>query len=147
MTSKNTKTQAFLMNEGEMMKVSFVVKGKPVGKQRPRTVRNKYTGKTLTYTPNKTKAYENEVARGYRRISNHMFEDAVAVNIIVFVKHPKRRTYQRPTVKPDIDNIAKTILDGLNGVAYADDKQVIKLSIEKFYDDDDYMAVNISDYE
>lgn len=147
MTSKNTKTQAFLMNEGEMMKVSFVVKGKPVGKQRPRTVRNKYTGKTITYTPDATKLFESNVAKRYKRMSNYVFKDGVAMSIFVYVKRPKRQTYKYPTVKPDTDNIAKTILDGLNGVAYNDDKQVIKLSIEKFYDDDDCVVINISDYE
>lgn len=147
MTSKNTKTQAFLMNEGEMMKVSFVVKGKPVGKQRPRTVRNKYTGKTITYTPDATKLFESDVAKRYKRMSNYVFKGGVAMSIFVYVKRPKRQTYKYPTVKPDTDNIAKTILDALNGVAYADDKQVIKLSVEKFYDDNDCVVVNISDYE
>ena len=148
MTSKNTKTQAFLMNKGEtIMKVSFMVMGKPVGKQRPRTVRNKYTGKTITYTPDATKLFESDVAKRYKKISNYVFKDGVAMSIFVYVKRPKRLTYKYPTVKPDTDNIAKTILDGLNGVAYNDDKQVIKLFIEKFYDDDDCVVVNISDYE
>lgn len=129
------------------MKVSFVVNGKPIGKQRPRTVHNKYTGKTLTYTPDKTKAYENEVAKAYRRKSSDTFKNAVSVNIIVFVKQPKKLTYSNPTVKPDIDNIAKTILDGLNGIAYSDDKQVVKLSIVKCYGNEDYISVSISDYE
>ncbi len=37
------------------------------------------------------------------------------------------------TGKKDIDNIAKSILDGLNGVAYIDDKQVVQLTISKKY--------------
>lgn len=128
------------------MKVSFVVNGKPIGKQRPRTVRNKYTGKTITYTPDATKFYESDVAKAYRRTSNYIFKDAVAMSIFVYVKRPKRQIYKYPTVKPDVDNIEKTILDGLNNVAYTDDKQVIKLLIEKFYSNDDYVSVNISDY-
>ena len=38
-----------------------------------------------------------------------------------------------PTVKPDTDNIAKSILDSLNGIAYLDDKQIVKLEVEKYY--------------
>lgn len=38
-----------------------------------------------------------------------------------------------PTVKPDTDNIAKSILDSLNGIAYLDDKQFVKLEVEKYY--------------
>lgn len=36
-------------------------------------------------------------------------------------------------MKPDCDNIAKAILDALNGVAYDDDKQVVRLHVEKEY--------------
>ena len=39
-----------------------------------------------------------------------------------------------PQTKPDLDNVVKAVLDGLNGVAYADDKQVTRLQIEKLYD-------------
>jgi Holliday junction resolvase RusA-like endonuclease len=39
----------------------------------------------------------------------------------------------RPTVKADIDNIAKAILDGMTGVAWDDDKQVVSLRVEKTY--------------
>ena len=41
----------------------------------------------------------------------------------------------RPTKKPDCDNIAKAVLDSLNGIAYKDDKQVVFLTVEKFYGD------------
>ena len=37
------------------------------------------------------------------------------------------------TKKPDLDNLLKAILDGLNGIAYFDDGQVVKLSVEKVY--------------
>jgi Holliday junction resolvase RusA-like endonuclease len=38
-----------------------------------------------------------------------------------------------PTVKPDADNLAKSVCDALNGVAWVDDKQVIKLHVFKAY--------------
>ena len=31
----------------------------------------------------------------------------------------------------DVDNVAKSVLDGLNGVAYEDDDQVIELLVRK----------------
>lgn len=33
--------------------------------------------------------------------------------------------------KMDVDNVAKSVLDGLNGVAYEDDDQVVELLIRK----------------
>ena len=35
--------------------------------------------------------------------------------------------------KPDVDNIAKAVLDALNGIAYDDDKQITSLVIDKKY--------------
>ena len=39
----------------------------------------------------------------------------------------------KPCKKPDSDNIAKAILDALNGVAYYDDSQIVELTIKKEY--------------
>jgi len=50
-----------------------------------------------------------------------------------------------PTIKPDTDNIAKIILDSLNGIAYKDDKQVIRLSVEKRYAEEPSVSVWISE--
>lgn len=50
-----------------------------------------------------------------------------------------------PTVKPDTDNIAKSILDSLNGIAYLDDKQVIRLTVEKWYAEVPSVSVEIKE--
>lgn len=52
-----------------------------------------------------------------------------------------------PTVKPDTDNIAKSILDSLNKIAYLDDKQVVKLEVEKYYAANANVAVMIEEIE
>ena len=44
------------------------------------------------------------------------------------------------TKKPDCDNIAKIILDALNGIAYDDDSQVAMLNVVKLYDADETMV-------
>ena len=42
---------------------------------------------------------------------------------------------RRPTGKPDVDKLARAILDGLTGVAYLDDSAVVVLQIRKQYAD------------
>ena len=42
---------------------------------------------------------------------------------------------KKPTVKPDSDNLAKQILDVMNGVFFEDDRQVTDLSVHKRYTD------------
>ena len=40
-----------------------------------------------------------------------------------------------PIKRPDADNIAKIVLDALNGIAYKDDSQIVDLSVPKRYSD------------
>ena len=51
----------------------------------------------------------------------------------------------RPTVKPDLDNFAKLVLDSLNGYAYHDDAQVVvfKEPFCKFYAEKPFIGVII----
>ena len=79
----------------------------------------------------------------YERQCGHLFEVPVKINITAYKKVPKSYTKKRtelirngieqPVNKPDIDNICKIVLDALNGVAYKDDTQVIRLAISKKY--------------
>jgi Holliday junction resolvase RusA-like endonuclease len=37
------------------------------------------------------------------------------------------------TSRPDVDNVLKAVLDGVSGVAYADDKHVVAIHARKVY--------------
>lgn len=50
-----------------------------------------------------------------------------------------------PSVAPDLDNLCKAILDGLNGVVFEDDKQVVKLCLTKRYADKGRVAVSFEE--
>ncbi len=86
-----------------------------------------------------------------------MFDGNVRVNIKAYYKIPKATTKEKrgliergllkPAVKPDIDNVIKAILDGLNGVAYHDDNQVVYVDGEKFYADEPCVIVEVRPYE
>ena len=79
------------------------------------------------------------------------------LNVIIDVYMPVPKSYSnkkrlqaigneiRPTVKPDCDNIAKNINDSLNGIAYPDDKQIVSLTVNKFYSDYEHTTVKIQD--
>ena len=51
-----------------------------------------------------------------------------------------------PKKKPDIDNIAKSILDAMNKFVFKDDNQVAKLLIEKKYGELEKVYVKIEEY-
>ena len=50
-----------------------------------------------------------------------------------------------PTKKPDTDNIAKIVLDALNGLAFYDDAQVVDLTVMKLYSRTPRVTVHIGE--
>ena len=126
-----------------MSDFSMVIIGKPMGKERPRFARMGNFVKT--YTPGKTKLRESEIqvlARQEMK-GKEIFTGALEVSMNVGFPIPKswskKKTKEatdgilKPITKPDLDNIAKLVLDALNGIVYKDDSQVVELSISKFY--------------
>lgn len=124
------------------------------GKDRPRF--NMRSGKV--YTPSTTTQFERVVAQCYRTQGGNCFDSQpVMLSVVLFYKLPQSLSRRRkdamlekkepPMVKPDIDNVVKIVMDALNGVAYDDDKQVVRQYAEKRYTDDDpYLAVRVSLY-
>lgn len=120
--------------------VYFFVPGKVQGKARPR-----FSSRSGTvYTPEKTKSYERQIAEAYEAQRGPCFKGAVTVVIEAVFPIPKSWTRAKkaealagklPPGKPDIDNILKVVLDGLNGIAYEDDKQVVLTQCKKVYVD------------
>ena len=109
------------------MKASFTLE-RIQAKQRPRHLKNGHT-----YTPSETRMYEREVYWEYVNQMGHMFEGPVTVTMLFTFVKPKSVKRDYPTVRPDIDNIVKSVLDGLNGAAWKDDSQVCRLIAEKQY--------------
>lgn len=112
--------------------------GRPQGKGRPRL------GKNGTYTPQATKDYEELVKWCYRNkynIDKMPTDKPLKAKIKAYFKIPtsiskpqKDKLKNQPYPhKPDADNIAKILLDSLNGLAYIDDNQVVFLEVEKWY--------------
>lgn len=90
----------------------FVVVGQPVPKGRPRVANGR------AFTPERTKAWESEVALLAQAQGVRPFDaDADVAAYISIV-----------AARGDLDNHVKAILDALNGIAYHDDKQVTRLA-------------------
>lgn len=91
-------------------------------------------GKVRMYTPRETLNAEKLIAEAWENESNKgpKFEGPVEINIVIDKNGTdvvvKEVDFDgSPTLKGDIDNYVKTILDGLNGIAWVDDSQVIKI--------------------
>ena len=136
--------------------IEFTVVGKIQPKQRPRFKR--CGGFIQTYTPEPTLKYQRLVAESYLEKYGNLKEltGALTMDIVAYFSVPKSYSkkkkaelYGKPNVQHngDIDNVAKSILDGLNGVAYDDDTIIYDLHIRKYYtmgeDDPERVEVRI----
>ena len=136
------------------MVYEFEIPSKIIGKGRPRL--NSYTGRV--YTPTRTKDYE-ELVEQYFLLKYPRYktlEGRIKMDIIANFEIPKSTTKVAkaqmldniisPTKKPDIDNIVKIILDAMNNVAFKDDTQITKISVEKKYSEVEKIFVKIEEY-
>lgn len=135
--------------------ITFVVEGTAVPKQRPRI-----SGRTA-YTPKKTRDYEERVRRSF--LSSYcgpapIYGKGTAVKACIQViqqipkswSNSKHLKAEKGLIMPtsrngDLDNIAKSILDALNGIIYEDDAQVTMLMISKQYGTDPYVVVSFEE--
>ena len=131
--------------------VFFLVAGEVKGKERPRVVNGH------AYTPKSTAAFEANIRAAYiqRYGKKPLFEDKQSLFVTIDAQYPiplstpkKTKALMighiiKPVKKPDVDNVAKAILDALNGYAYHDDAQITKLLIRKRYGNAAYVMIKI----
>lgn len=123
--------------------VNFIVPGIPVAKGRARSFIR--AGHVAHYTPEPTARYENLVRLEAKRAMGSWEPMQGAVELVLRLYMPipaswskKKRKEAvegtlRPTTKPDCSNVLKAIEDAMNGVVFADDKQVVEVTITKLY--------------
>lgn len=104
---------------------------KAVAKQRARLTRPRRGRRSRAYTPAKTVHFENALAAEYTKAGGthwgavpvgleiEIHKDGISVDVF-----PLECSVRPVGIRGDIDNIVKAVQDGLNGVAWDDDKQV-----------------------
>ena len=115
----------------------FEIPGKPFAKQRPRFSR----ASGRTYTPGQTVSFERTVGQIALTHFPQPIEGPVKLTIWATFEPAKswskKKTAEHLNTphmqRPDLDNIQKAILDGLNRIAFADDGQVAEISCRKVW--------------
>lgn len=124
----------------------IVIPGKPFAKQRPRFTNGR------AYTPDATVSFERTVgqyavAAGLPTLSGPVRLSIVAVFEPAQSWSKKRKAaamWNPHTQKPDLDNIEKAILDGLNRIAYVDDSQVCMVDKRKMWGSEAQTIVEVT---
>lgn len=127
----------------------FEAIGEPVGKQRPRA--SMAGGHPRVYTPRTTLSYEQSVRSAY--MAKYGCVDPISRPIRIVIEayfglnkgdytpkgalskrgKAKLDGFERHTKTPDFDNVAKAVVDALNGVAYTDDSLIYEATVRKGY--------------
>lgn len=143
----------------------FIVPGVPQVKKRPRA--RVIGGFARVYTPDETLSYEQEVRGCYlksiEKMANEVEPTIKPIRMhIVFSFSLTKSDYgknginasgrrklaniQKMTSTKDVDNLSKAVLDGLNRIAFQDDKQVVELVAMKKWSEAPYVMVTIDEY-
>ena len=126
-----------------MIQIMFTVYGNPVAKGRPRFA--KRGNFVQTYTPEKTKTYETEVAMmasaamGASEALEGALEAFIYVTYAVPASYSKKRSeaclsgLEKHTKKPDLDNVVKSVVDGMDKIVFLNDSQITSIHATKVY--------------
>lgn len=124
------------------MMLQFTLPITPVPKGRPRLSR------FGTYTPEKTKRFENDVRLLVKSLIGNQQPLETPLEVFLYFRlhvpqsYSKKRTEaclngsDRPILRStgDLDNHAKAVTDAFNGLVYKDDSQIVELHLTKVYD-------------
>lgn len=137
--------------------IHFKYRGEAVGKGRPRVTRR--GGKIHTYTPEKTRLFEDAIrfellASTCEAMPIYDAGIPLKAEVKIGTKIPSSYSKKKkqkcldgeivPTKKPDIDNILKAIFDAMCGFAMADDSQIVEVVAEKLYVEAPFVEVTIT---
>lgn len=129
---------------------TFKILGEPVAKARPR-----FNSKTrVAYTNSKTTKAERLIKAEYLRNGGERRQNYTGtVKVLMLFVFPIRKSWTKEkqeamlnrfhTIKPDLDNLEKTVLDALNGLAFKDDSQVCEVTKVKAWSDIPYTDITL----
>lgn len=129
------------------MQIEIVIPGEPVAQGRP--VFTTHGGHAHAFDPAKSRNWKAYASSCYRETATRDFGldqgetvfagVAVEVQIVALFACPRSHWRSVPLPRrpkrgrPDIENLAKAVMDAANGVLWIDDSQVVRLSVEKLY--------------
>ena len=119
------------------------IPGTPVVTPRPRVTRRGHA-----YTPAKAKKAQAKIGQAWReKYGDTQLQGGVSLTAELKFEPPKSWPKKKRAAAlagevaatshgiGDIDNLMKTMLDGLNAVAFKDDSQVVSVSVTKAYEE------------
>lgn len=122
---------------------SFFVSGKPI----PQGSLKFINGHAIHVRAQDLALWRADIARIARTVINDKAKFGVELHLTFILRKPKTVNRSEPFIRPDIDKLSRAVLDGLTGVAYEDDEQVVKLTAIKEYGETEGVWIRFVDKE
>lgn len=140
-----------------MNSIKFTIPGEPCAQGRPRF--STLGGYVKAIDPAKSrnqKAFIKYLATTAAKQQGWVYTYLpIHVEIIAYMGIPKSKSKkwrtaaicgrERPTKKPDVDNLFKLVTDALSGILYNDDKQIVSCRVQKWYSEEPRTEVKITE--
>lgn len=119
--------------------ITINIDAEPVAKGRARSTRG-----GVHYTPEKTRQFEALINRHALAAGAKPIDGPLCLMVAFYSAVPKSWSKKRraealsnggicKTSRPDLDNLVKAVQDGLNGVLWNDDAQIVEIHAKKRY--------------
>lgn len=121
------------------MELLVIVPGQPIARPRQRVGVVQGHARTFTDGKHPVHAYKAAIRMAYQQVTDAAPNDGpMTMRIEAVFERPKSKCWKsKPmpsyphTSKPDFDNVAKSVADALNGLAYRDDSQLWLVTVTK----------------
>jgi Holliday junction resolvase RusA-like endonuclease len=119
--------------------MKIFIPGEPIAQPRVKVSTKNGFARAYVDAKHPIHAYKQAIRLAYVNAGGEVLQGPVEIRIACWFERPKghskkRRQSREPKItKPDADNLGKAILDALNEIAYDDDGQVYRLTVEKWY--------------
>ena len=127
-----------------MRRSSLIIYQEPRAKGRPR-----FTRSGIAFTPKTTRDAEKIVRFEMGdAFEEEPFDSPIKVIMRFGMTRPKTVKKSKrplPSVKPDLDNIAKLYCDSGNGILWSDDALICSLHLEKKYCEEGFIEIIIEE--
>ena len=120
---------------------SFFVKGKPVSQGSLKFIK----GHAIHVKGRELALWRGTIAAIARSTNITKIQVGVDIDLVFIFNKPKTVKRNEPYVRPDLDKLVRAVLDGLTGVAYEDDQQVVRLTAQKAYGETEGVHIKISE--
>ena len=134
--------------------ITFTIFGLPVGQPRPKATRR--GAHAAVYTPDTADLWKAQVSALAKSYLGAPLSGPVSIRMDFTFTRPAGHLGKRglkPSApkwhaqKPDADNLAKSVLDCLGGIAFLDDKQVSMLVVSKAWGESSGLTLTIGERE